>query len=163
MPSYKNAAKRNPLAKGCEGCWFLSNYFGCCNYLIFTGKRRPCPGGKGCTVKSKTPPAEFYSGAKWNVALGKRMWEADATDAEIAAKVCASSEAVQGYRRKYWGKANKKPLGWDTELARQMRQQGKSWAEIGKAVGRTATNVKEYAKRHWGDENGEIQKETRCG
>ncbi|MCD7755514.1 MAG: hypothetical protein LUJ09_04175 [Firmicutes bacterium] len=38
----------------CSGCAY---YYGnsesdvCCNYLLKTGKRRPCPPGKDCTVR----------------------------------------------------------------------------------------------------------------
>lgn len=41
---------------GCEGCIYF--YGGqeinrCCNYLLDTGKRRPCPPGTECTVKKE--------------------------------------------------------------------------------------------------------------
>ena len=42
------------LGKPCGGCIY---YYGpsegtiCCNYLLDTGKRRPCPPGKDCTVR----------------------------------------------------------------------------------------------------------------
>lgn len=38
----------------CDGCVYkclVSIHQRCCNYLDLTGKRRPCPPGKGCTVK----------------------------------------------------------------------------------------------------------------
>lgn len=43
----------------CQGCRFLGTAgpFGCCNYLIITGKRRPCKGGAMCTVKAPDDPA----------------------------------------------------------------------------------------------------------
>jgi hypothetical protein len=40
--------------KSCEGCIHLSHFYDdltCCNYFITTGERRPCPPGKGCTVR----------------------------------------------------------------------------------------------------------------
>ena len=40
----------------CEGCKHFRGEFvinQCCNYLFDTGKRRPCPPGKDCTVKVK--------------------------------------------------------------------------------------------------------------
>ena len=43
--------------KGCPGCIYfgwVNSYMGCCNYYLMTDKRRPCPPGKGCTVKEKT-------------------------------------------------------------------------------------------------------------
>ena len=45
---------RNPNAKFCDGCVFFGgDYEGSrsCNYIFIKGKRRPCPPGKGCTVK----------------------------------------------------------------------------------------------------------------
>ena len=38
----------------CNNCIYramVTNYMGCCTYLLRTDKRRPCPPGKGCTVK----------------------------------------------------------------------------------------------------------------
>ena len=38
----------------CEGCIFYDGVYDsnkCCNYFLDTGMRRPCPPGKGCTVK----------------------------------------------------------------------------------------------------------------
>lgn len=42
--------------RACLGCIYMGwvgSYLGCCNYLLMTGKRRPCPPGKECTVKHK--------------------------------------------------------------------------------------------------------------
>lgn len=40
--------------KPCQGCAYLgeAGHYGCCNYIFCTGKRRPCPPGKGCTAKN---------------------------------------------------------------------------------------------------------------
>ena len=41
----------------CKGCVYnadmVSIRYGYCNYLFVEKKRRPCPAGKGCTVKVK--------------------------------------------------------------------------------------------------------------
>lgn len=40
--------------KSCEGCihlCYLYDKVTCCNYILNTGKKRPCDPGKGCTVK----------------------------------------------------------------------------------------------------------------
>lgn len=39
--------------RACKGCIYLgtAGSFGCCDYIFKVGKRRPCPHGKGCTVK----------------------------------------------------------------------------------------------------------------
>lgn len=43
----------NPNAKYCEGCdyWYCDNNVKCCNYIFEEDRRRPCPPGKGCTVR----------------------------------------------------------------------------------------------------------------
>ena len=38
----------------CDGCWYFigaSDFDRCCCYYLITGIRRPCPPGKGCTVR----------------------------------------------------------------------------------------------------------------
>lgn len=38
----------------CDGCWYFrgnSDYDRCCCYYLITNIRRPCPPGKGCTVR----------------------------------------------------------------------------------------------------------------
>lgn len=38
----------------CEGCNYLPKVGTiCCDYLMTTGHRRPCPAGTGCTVRSR--------------------------------------------------------------------------------------------------------------
>lgn len=39
--------------RACKGCIYFGwvARFGCCNYIFMEDKRRPCPPGKGCTVK----------------------------------------------------------------------------------------------------------------
>lgn len=49
-----------PVKDYCEGCIFYDGEYDsnkCCNYFLDTGMRRPCPPGKGCTVK-KTKKAK---------------------------------------------------------------------------------------------------------
>lgn len=87
MPSKMSAAERNPLAKGCEGCYFLSNYFGCCNYLIFTDKRRPCPGGEGCTVKTTQTPESWEKVILWDTVQDRQgAWNMQAERNELREK-----------------------------------------------------------------------------
>ena len=51
--------------RACAGCihfgWANSS-LGCCNYIFNTGHRRPCPPGKGCTVKTKKRRKEKKDG-----------------------------------------------------------------------------------------------------
>ena len=48
-------SKREHIASRtyCRGCIHLTTVadWPCCNYLINTDQRRPCPAGDGCTVK----------------------------------------------------------------------------------------------------------------
>ena len=43
------------MSSNCDNCVYYiyleSIQDKCCNYLIQTGQRRPCPPGDGCTVK----------------------------------------------------------------------------------------------------------------
>ena len=47
--------------KGCKSCVYgytINTYMITCDYFLKTGKRRPCPGGEGCTVKIKRKKGE---------------------------------------------------------------------------------------------------------
>lgn len=41
------------MASNCVTCFFHGKCGGliCCNFLLMTGQRRPCPPGDACTVK----------------------------------------------------------------------------------------------------------------
>lgn len=43
----------NPNSKYCKGCYYWGGGGGCncCNYIFIEDKRRPCPPGKGFTVR----------------------------------------------------------------------------------------------------------------
>ena len=51
--------KNKSYDRACAGCVYFGwvSYMGCCNYFLKTGKRRPCPPGKDCTVKQKRKKA----------------------------------------------------------------------------------------------------------
>lgn len=42
----------DPHCKGCIYLGCVGGGMGCCNYIFIEGKRRPCPPGKECTVKT---------------------------------------------------------------------------------------------------------------
>ena len=55
--------KEKVVDRHCEGCKYYCQiwknlYY--CSYLFRTGKRRPCPAGKGCKVKKKGKPMSWY-------------------------------------------------------------------------------------------------------
>lgn len=39
------------MRKPCRTCGFWNEMFWCCDYLFVTGRRRPCPPGRRCTVR----------------------------------------------------------------------------------------------------------------
>lgn len=55
--------KRGLVDSTCRGCVYIGRILGgaekWCDYIGATGKRRPCPAGKGCTVRltGKRPPS----------------------------------------------------------------------------------------------------------
>lgn len=58
----------------CDGCiyrGFLEGNLRCCNYLLHTDQMRPCPPGKGCTVKKtdKRTPEQKKADAQWRKKL----------------------------------------------------------------------------------------------
>lgn len=170
MPSYKPRSETNPLAKGCEGCYFLSNYFGCCNYLIFTGKRRPCPGGKDCTVKTVTgpewrkyAPRRSAGGQRvgWDTEKALKMWLNGRSYAEIAAEMGVTSGTIADYKQRHWKhlepmrkeKSKQERFRWDTKKGLAMYKAGANDAEIAKAVGRSPEAVRNYRLKYWGETN----------
>jgi hypothetical protein len=59
----------------CHNCIYFGGHgdpnWCCCNYFLLTDKRRPCPPGKGCTVKQKAKrkmktAAEYYQERRMN-------------------------------------------------------------------------------------------------
>ena len=49
----------------CRGCVYLGYIDGirnCCNYMLMEDKRRPCPAGKGCTVRTTKRKAKENNG-----------------------------------------------------------------------------------------------------
>lgn len=167
MPSKISAAERNPLAKGCEGCFFLSEYFGCCNYLIYTDKRRPCPGGKDCTVKTAQTPANRKAGEghggrplKWDTEKGLQLWLEGKTLAEIAKEVGSSQTTVSYYAARYWShlkdqraKREAKPRVWDKEAAYRLYCEGATDTAIAAAVGVHTETVRHHRIKYWGPAN----------
>lgn len=54
---------KNPTTKDCpKDCIYLKSshrpHYFTCDYILSTGKRRPCPVGKGCTVYTNVEPDE---------------------------------------------------------------------------------------------------------
>lgn len=148
----------NRLAKHCVGCWFLGRSLGNCDYLEVMGKRRPCPGGKGCTVKRNDPPPGYEDMVRWNVEYAKRLYERGASDSEIAKAVGASIAELKSYRKRKWGPANFKigegpSAKWDTRKGLELYLKGLPDAEIAREIGIPTKTLSGYRAYHWGAKN----------
>lgn len=174
-----SAKYKNPLAKHCEGCWFLGQSLGSCNYLIFTGKRRPCPGGKGCTVKTvpgknwrKYAPRSSNGGSNvgWDTEKGLKMWLNGRSYGEIAKEMGVTTGAIASYKKKHWEnlepmrkqKSKQERFKWDTKKGFAMYKAGASDVEIAKAVGRSPEAVRNYRVQYWGETkwDGQVKWDT---
>lgn len=74
----------------CRGCKYLSSAgcSGCCDYLLMTGKRRPCPIGKDCTVreyKKYYQPSDSH--VAWCTDVDKRLESEQRTQNELRRKI----------------------------------------------------------------------------
>lgn len=89
----------------CKGCAYAAFVGGmwCCDYLLLTGRRRPCPPGKDCTVRKKADLTK-----KWSTFMAKRKWDTEKAvalyaqgwpDARIADEVGVPASAVAFWRR----------------------------------------------------------------
>lgn len=83
----------------CKGCEFLSMSTLSCDYLLITKKRRPCPAGEGCTVKSATGV-----GGKGKLDRDKRipeLYNAGKNDAEIARETGYHIGSIRNWRKRH--------------------------------------------------------------
>lgn len=103
------------MAEGCEGCVFLGRLDLACGYNYMTGNRRPCPAGKGCTVKMlakrgytrpfemRAPSTRFHR----MVPATERdprileLYETGKTDAEISRETEHSISAIYNWRKRH--------------------------------------------------------------
>lgn len=88
--------KRN---RSCEGCKYAfrpvkGEFY--CDYIGYTGMRRPCPIGPGCTVRD-----DGYRGRKQiDPVRAREMYDKGMLDKEIGAEFGVSSVAVFHWRQK---------------------------------------------------------------
>lgn len=89
----------------CEGCFYAVLLSGawCCDYLLMTGRRRPCPPGEGCTVREKADLTKkgsaFMKRREWDTEKAKALYDQKLSDAEIAGRVGTTASAVACWRR----------------------------------------------------------------
>lgn len=84
------------MIEPCRGCFYLSIYSYCCDYMLLTGQRRPCKPGKGCTVKKVISKVR-------RVDYGELMkhYRKGMSDLEIAQAVGCSKSTVYIWRKRY--------------------------------------------------------------
>lgn len=127
-----DAMGKRKTRKGCEGCVHVS-YQGGCDYLIHTGRVRPCKPGEGCTVKDtekreykpvcKLPPARSGEWAVRYLRPSKpapsvialdndetalRLYAAGASDAAIARATGWGASTIHMWRKKTGRPANQR-------------------------------------------------------
>ena len=75
----------------CKGCAYAVSLTGewYCDYLLLTGRRRPCPPGKSCTVRKEADLTKkgstYMKQRKWDTEKALALYSQKLTDAEIAA------------------------------------------------------------------------------
>lgn len=79
----------------CAGCVYQVKAGGylVCDYISITGSRRPCPFGAGCTVKETEKNMK-----NWDKAKAFELYQAGASDKEIAAGVEVSPGTIYKWR-----------------------------------------------------------------
>lgn len=111
-----------PVDPSCVGCFYYrGDKVKTCNYLFITGNMRPCPPGKGCTVRI-TRKDLYMKKPCWDTDAGREMWEAGKTDSEIADEFHISTGAVTSFRKKHW--EPKATRGGDNLRIRKRKSKG---------------------------------------
>lgn len=148
MNGYRNLGTRY-----CRVCIYRAQGGGgtICAYIGFTGHRRPCLPGDGCTAfrlePGKTEPKPIKRTIV-DVDQIRRLWEQGLTDKEIAGLMGIHSSTVHTYRKQF-GLPNRKYCRKPVEY----RKRGeKKWVryesvnEAAKANNRSTSIVCHYAK-----------------
>lgn len=92
----KNADQRKRAAP-CNGCDFLGLSTLTCDYILLTKKRRPCPPGKGCTVKT-------VGSGKGKLDRDKRLMELyreGKNDVELAKATGYALSSIRNWRKRH--------------------------------------------------------------
>lgn len=89
----------------CEGCVYavLLSGMWCCDYLLMTGRRRPCPPEENCTVRKEgdltKKGSAFMKRREWDTEKARALYDQKLSDAEIAGEVGTTASAVAFWRR----------------------------------------------------------------
>lgn len=147
---WKSLAKSNSTdavrVEGCRGCihFGLCDNWGCCNYFFDTDMIRPCPPGRGCTVKKLASgqwPTEAEHKAELEKVIQRAKWVA----------TCAERREEKKHpvgRPKQTGR----PAGWDTDFGFFLYSRGWYYTDIADLLGTTQIAVSGYSNDHfWAD------------
>lgn len=145
----------------CRGCKYLSSagHWGCCDYILYTDKRRPCGIGKDCTVreydKGYVPPQRHI---EWCKKVDERLEaerrEEERRQAERRAMILAALNAPP-VELDYIDDGQKKrgrPRTWDYEYAFYLYCHGYYIAEIREILNiPERINLQEIVTNEWRD------------
>ncbi len=100
--------KHNPY---CLPCIYYAQSTMSCDYIFMEDHSRPCPAGAGCTARIIKKDVKKKMGKpRWDIALGKQMWEQGMSDSQIAKHFGIAANTVLYQRRSYWEKGIAAPV-----------------------------------------------------
>lgn len=89
----------------CLPCIYYGKNSRSCDFIFLEDRRRPCPGGEGCTERRTKKDVKRRMGKPtWDTKLGQQMWLEGKKDREIAEHFGIAANTVTTCRRKYWEK-----------------------------------------------------------
>lgn len=141
----------------CHKCRFYGKHTKTCDYIIVTDRRRPCPPGKGCTVREKEI---VYNGRrmKWDTKKAYELYKECMNDSAIAREV-----GVSAYTITCWRKRENLPShlprreykkDWDKKEALRLYKMGMGDKAIGNLVGVGGSVIWKWRQREGLKPNG---------
>lgn len=100
---------RGIVDDSCHGCIYLGVTTNTCDYILMESRLRPCPAGKGCTVRRTRKGGGKIKKQKWDTELGRLLWLDGRKDSEIADEFGIATSVVTSYRKRHWEKGSQKP------------------------------------------------------
>lgn len=120
----------------CRGCFYLglTGMYETCDFFVITGRRRGCPGGKGCK--------EYHPKKRDHAARLFRDYPSDAPKNDGTAT--AQSKEVRNTQKK----RNRPPTKLDEEKAMELYRQGHNDKDIASRLGMSAAGIHNWRKRN---------------
>ena len=100
---------RGIVDDSCHGCIYLGVTTNTCDYILMESRLRPCPAGKGCTVRRTRKGGGKIKKPKWDTELGRLLWLDGRKDSKIADEFGIATSVVTAYRKRHWEKGSQKP------------------------------------------------------